>query len=221
MKSQDIVVLLKLISLHFILADSYKLDGVSLKFSHGFEDWVDDGAIENEFTGGRLNQPSLLTGYIEKQFSMRALEAGTGISKSQISLSLKRMFDVGLAKYDRKLGVPKTNTKSLLDFIAYGITYVFPAKLGELRRGIATSIAAPVLQGKLMSAGDLAPVWPHANGNTKGMATEPLHPNVFKAVRYDGLMYAFLALTDAVRIGNPRERNLALDMLQTLLKVSK
>jgi hypothetical protein len=126
------------------------------------------------------------------------------------------LHDVGLAKNDRRLGIPKTNSKVLLDFIAYGIRYVLPAKEGELTRGIATSIAAPVLQRKLITSGELFPVWPYAKGKTKGLTVEALHPNIFQSVRDDGRMYAFLALTDAVRLGKPRERNVAIDTLATL-----
>ena len=71
-----------------------------------------------------------------------------------------------------------------------------------------------------MSAGELVPVWPNAEGKTKGSSIEPLHPNVDKAISADPRMYAFLALTDAIRLGNPRERNLAIDMLARLFKVS-
>ena len=149
---------------------------------------------------------------------MRTLESDTGISKSQVNLSLKRMTEVGLVKLDRKLAVPKTNIKALLEFIAYGIRYVFPAKEGEITRGIATSIAAPVLQRKFMTSGDFSPVWPYAKGRSKNVSIARLHPNVFQAVRKDPRMYAYLALTDAIRLGNPRERNFALDNLQQLFK---
>lgn len=37
-------------------------------------------------------------------YTARALEQETGISKSQVSLSLNRCFELGLAKKDRKLG---------------------------------------------------------------------------------------------------------------------
>jgi DNA-binding transcriptional ArsR family regulator len=215
MKSQDVVVLLKLISLHneFFLENS--VEGDLLMIKGEFEDWS-----ENELDHPEINNLNLIGEYVEKRFSVRSLEADTGISKSQISLSLKRMNEVGLAKIDRKLGIPKANSKALLEFIAYGIRYVFPAKQGELSRGITTSIAAPVLQGKLMTAGEFATVWPYAKGKTKGFAIEPLHPNIYKAVRYDGRMYAYLALTDAIRLGNPRERNFAMDTLQKLFKIS-
>jgi len=37
----------------------------------------------------------------------------------------------------------------------YGLKYGFPAKPGQLTRGVAAGFAAPVLNDKLMSAGEL------------------------------------------------------------------
>ncbi|MBE3675004.1 MULTISPECIES: hypothetical protein [Pseudoalteromonas] len=210
MKSQDVLLLLKLISLHVGL-DGKDGDSDIIQVDGTWEDW-DEKGLKPTFT--EMDQ-------IESRFSLRNLEGLTGISKSQISLSLNRMYSVGLAKVDRKLQVPKTNTKALLEFIAYGIRYVFPAKEGVIGRGIATSIAAPVLRGKLMTSGELQPVWSNPRGNTKGMLIEPLHPKVFLAVQQDAQLYAMLALVDAIRIGHPRERNLALEMLNSIFKVAK
>lgn len=210
MKSQDVLLLLKLISLHVGL-DGKGGDSDIIQVDGTWEDW-DEKGLKPTFT--EMDQ-------IESRFSLRNLEGLTGISKSQISLSLNRMYSVGLAKVDRKLQVPKTNTKALLEFIAYGIRYVFPAKEGVIGRGIATSIAAPVLRGKLMTSGELQPVWSNPRGNTKGMLIEPLHPKVFLAVQQDAQLYAMLALVDAIRIGHPRERNLALEMLNSIFKVAK
>ncbi|WP_423186131.1 hypothetical protein ACO1PK_13500 [Alishewanella sp. d11] len=210
MKSQDIVVLFKIESLtqRWINPDRYHAEWL---VPYSQTNWLGEDILN-------IEEPSVA--YTESLFSVRALEQETGISKSQISLSLKRMFEVGLAKADRKTGLPKANTRGLLEFIAYGIQYVFPAKEGEVTRGIATSIAAPVLQGKLMSSGELAPIWPYFNGQLKGVAVQPLHENIFTAVRTDDLCYALLALTDAVRIGHSRERTIAIDMLRKLLQVN-
>ena len=64
-------------------------------------------------------------------YTVRNLELETGIGKSQVSNSLRRCFEVGLAKKDRNSGVPRVNTKSLFEFIVYGAKYVFPAKPGQ------------------------------------------------------------------------------------------
>ncbi|WP_342051110.1 MULTISPECIES: hypothetical protein [unclassified Cupriavidus] len=154
------------------------------------------------------------------EFSVRGLADSTGISKSQVSLSLQRCFEAGLAKLDRRDGVPRANAKALGELLIHGIRYVFPAKPGEVTRGIATSLGAPVLEGKLMSAGEIVPVWPDPRGNTKGAAIIPFAPSVPNAVRKDSRLYALLALTDAIRIGQPRERNLASEMLESMLKVT-
>ena len=161
----------------------------------------------------------LKKGEVAGLYTARALEHETGISKSQINLSLNRCIDVGLAKTDRQSGVPRVKVRALFDFIVHGLKYVFPAKPGEITRGIATSFAAPVLNQKLMSAGELIMVWPDAKEKTKGQAIEPLFKSVAYAVNRDPEIYALLALVDAIRIGQPREANLAADLLKKRLEV--
>ena len=152
------------------------------------------------------------------QFSVRALAESTGVSKSQVSLSLQRCQDLGLTTIDRFSGLPRANVQALGEFIVYGIRYVFPAKPGEITRGIATGLAAPVLQGKMMTAGEFVPVWPDARGDTKGQAVAPLFKSVPQVIETDPHLYALLALTDAIRIGQARERNYAADKLIALLQ---
>ena len=69
-----------------------------------------------------------------------------------------------------------------------------------------------------MSAGDFIPVWPDARGQTKGMAIAPLFKSVPYAIRRDPRLYAYLALVDAIRIGQPRESKVATEMLIELLR---
>ncbi len=185
MKSEDIVILFKLVSVY----SKYNGRGIYVSESE-----------------------------VYSLYSVRSLERTTGISKSQVSLSLNRMYDVGLAKISSDMGNPKVNKQALLEFIVYGIRYVFPAKLGELTRGIATSVAAPVLSQHVSSSGELVPVWPAATGNVKGLAVEPLHKNVMQAIKGDDLMYDLLALTDAIRLEQVRTRKIAIDLLGELLK---
>lgn len=154
-------------------------------------------------------------------YTVRNLEVETGIGKSQVSNSLRRCFAVGLAKKDRKSGVPRVNSKNLYEFIVYGAKYVFPAKPGQLVRGIGTAFAAPVLEDRLFSAGELLPVWPDARGNNKGLEISPLFKTVGHAVRRDPELYALLALVDAIRIGSPREANLAKDLLKKHMEVTE
>lgn len=218
MKSQDILLLLKLTSLAYKEAALAKTGDVSGRHAFAWQDWLPDEG--SDLYGQGASDALELAGHeaLLKEYGVRALATSTGISKTQVGLALQRCYDVGLAKPDRLTGVPRTNNTALLEFIVHGLRYVFPARPGELTRGIATGLGAPVLEGKLMTAGDLVPVWPDALGNTKGVAVEPLHRAVTRAVRRDARLYALLALTDAIRIGQPRERNLASEMLTQMLR---
>ena len=111
----------------------------------------------------------------------------------------------------------KANTRALAEFIPSGIKYVFPVKAGEIVRGVPTAFAAPGLDGKLMTAGELLPVWPDARASIKGQKIEPLYKTVPEAVKQDNALYDYLALVDAIRLGNSREAQLATQLLKDRL----
>lgn len=203
MKSQDIVLLFKLVCLH--KSEQALFGAAHNAWPLDWQDWEVESA-----------SASAVELHI---YTARALEELTGISKSQVSLSMRRCVDVGLIRFDRKLDVPRVNRKALFEFVVYGLKYVFPAKPAEITRGIATAFAAPVLNEVLISGGELVPVWPDARGHTKGQAVEPIYKSVVFAVRKDPALYAMLALVDAIRIGMPREVNLAKELLKQHLEV--
>lgn len=217
MKSQDIGLLLKLVSLQKQESTDDQ-GGKGKAWPHDWADWEDMEDHDGRQFGEEINLYKKQD-YVATRYTTRALEQETGISKSQINLALNRCYEVGLAKKDRHLGVPRTNTRAFFEFIVYGLKYVFPAKPAALTRGIATAFAAPVLKDKLLSAGEYVLVWPDARGNTKGQAIEPLFTSVSFAVRRDPEMYALLALIDAIRVGQPREANLATEMLEKRLGI--
>ena len=148
-----------------------------------------------------------------ERYSVRSLADSTGVSKSEVANAWQRCVAVGLLKSDRITGLPILNRDGLFGFLVHGLRYVFPAKLGELTRGMATGVGAPVLAGKLQSAGDLVPVWPDAQGSVMGLSVVPLFKSVPEAASKDERLYALLALTDALRIGKAREHELAAKML--------
>ncbi|XXE08842.1 hypothetical protein J3P84_00605 [Pseudomonas sp. Z1-29] len=212
MKGQDIGVLLKLICLQ-----RHELRGKAMAaWPHDWKDWK---SLEEDPLGATEEELDQDVGIISlSRYTARSLEMQTGISKTQINRSLKHCMDIGLARNDRKLNVPRVNTKALLEFIVYGVKYVFPVRPSELTRGISTSFAAPVLANQLLSAGEHPLVWSYARGNTMGMKVEPLFKTAPDAARRDPEMYALLALVDAVRLGQPRESNLAAKNLQERLE---
>ena len=68
-------------------------------------------------------------------------------------------------------------------------------------------------------AGELPPVWPYADGKVRGYSFAPLHKNVPQAALADERLYELLALVDALRNGQARERNLASQELTRRLEM--
>lgn len=205
LKSQDVGLLLKLISLEKA-ENKIKAEVESDDWLFSWQDWDQEAFVEETDS---LDLPEL-QGSV---YSLRSLESSTGISKSQVSLGLKRSQEVGLLIHERSTQLPRVNKKRLQELLFFGLRYFCPAHKKGLVRGIATAFAAPVLNQKLMSAGDSLPVWPDAKGNTQGIEVEPLFKTVPFAVKRDPELYALLALVDAIRMGQPRERKLAQDLL--------
>jgi hypothetical protein len=176
-QSQDIVILLKLLSLE-----------------------------------SQARQPCLDGSASSDPLALRSLEGALGISKTEISASLRRSVVATLAikSNDR----PKVNRRNLTEFVKHGLKYAFPIKAGAPQRGVATSFAAPMLEGQLVSSGADIHVWPYANGNQRGLSITPLFKSVPEAVLKDARLYELLALVDAIRLGNQREANLAQDIFE-------
>ena len=200
MKSQDILLMLKLVSLERQQGTAVPLDRGASAIPNDWRGW------DAEPADGHSADPVAVT---DDAFSVRALEESTGISKSQVSGSLRRCIDVGLVKAERGSGLPRANTRVLQEFITHGLKLVFPAQPGPLVRGIPTAHAAPVLAGRLMSAGAHIHVWEDAMGSAQGQRVQPLYKSVQRAVRRDPQLYAMLALVDAIRLGQGRESALA------------
>ena len=153
----------------------------------------------------------------EDPYSVRGLAADLGISKTEVNASTHRSVSSGLAVKDRASGQPRPNRRDLYNFIVYGLKFVFPAKPGAMTRGIPTAFAAAPLKGLLISAGEYIYVWPYAKGKERGQSVEPLFRSVPEAALKDDRLYEYLALVDAVRLGNQREAGLAAERLSERL----
>lgn len=150
-------------------------------------------------------------------WSVRALGDATGISKSEVSAALRRCQYAGLVAPDRETGRPKANTQALYALLAHGIRYVFPVKPGPVVRGVPTAHSAPVLLGRLLSGGNQVFVWADAEGEAVGERIEPLFRSVPDAARGDRRLYDMLALVDSIRLGRAREVELARKLLKEYL----
>lgn len=149
-----------------------------------------------------------------ENYSLRALSASLGLSKSEVSNAMVRCRNAGLLTSDYETSLPKVNRRELLKITEHALKYFFPVKPGAIARGIPTGFAAPALSKSLKSAGGLMPVWPDPLGNERGQSIEPLYKTVPEAVKKDRTLYHYLALVDAIRVGGPRESGVAVNILK-------
>jgi hypothetical protein len=147
----------------------------------------------------------------EKSYTYRSLSEALGVSTSEVHAS------IGRAKSARFLNVendrPLVIRAALREFVLHGAKYAFPATLGSPARGTPTAYAAPPLVTLVTQPNELPPIWPHAEGNQRGVTFHPLYPSAPLAARRDRVLYEFLALFDALRGGAARERQLAARIL--------
>lgn len=148
--------------------------------------------------------------------SYAALATELGMTASALHASVGRCVQAQLARKDED-GKPVAMHEMLRLFLQHGARYAFPATRGGLTRGWPTAHAAEPLRSKIVQSNEPPPVWPAKDGPVRGTTFYPLYPSVPKAVKSNPALYEVLALFDAVRGGSPRERALALPMLEQRL----
>ena len=144
----------------------------------------------------------------EASWQYRDLAATLFMSVSEISESLNRSYMAGLVDETKR----KIRRQSLMEFIEFGLHYVFPQLPGRLVTGVPTAHSHPFYAKKMVS--DMLYVWPDIDGKVKGLSIQPLYKTVTKAVKKNEDLYKLLAGIDIIRVGNTRELKLALKELQ-------
>jgi hypothetical protein len=134
------------------------------------------------------------------------------LSESEISESLYRSLNSGLL-LDVKNRI--VNRISLFEFLVHGLKYCFPARPGAMVRGISTAHSAKPLDKLLVSTEEY--VWPHAEGDVRGQAIEPLYVTVPEVALNKPHLYELLSLVDAIRTGSARTIALAKKELENIL----
>lgn len=144
----------------------------------------------------------------ENPWMMKDLANELYISPGEVSESLGRSAYAGLISTDKR----QLMKMAILEFLQYGLKYVYPQQPGALVRGMPTAWAAPPLSEQIISNEHV--VWPFAEGTVRGQALEPLYAGAPSACLLDSKLYELLALSDALRIGRARERNSACEELK-------
>ena len=138
-----------------------------------------------------------------------------GMSGSEVHAAVRRAWKAGLLN----ISTLRPKREALLEFLVYGLKYVFPGEKGSSTRGMPTAFAAPPLKQHFVSeplvgiSARRVPVWPDPDGEVRGDELKPLYRSVPKAARNDPELYELLVLVDALRSGGARERHLAREEL--------
>ncbi len=148
------------------------------------------------------------------QWSMARLAHELFISKSEVSMGIRRLKTAGcLLKSTGDLSFIPLEI-ALKEFLIMGLKYVFPVKLGKTIRGTLTGHSMLKLQNLISSDNGDEYVWEYEFGESKGVSIEPLYKTVPKAVELDVELYEFLALIDIIRVGRLREVEIAKELIK-------
>ena len=146
--------------------------------------------------------------YGKKSWSQLTMADELFMSQSEISQSLARSKYSGLLQMEGK----KVFKINFMEFLQYGIKYVFPQQPGAIVRGVPTAHSAPPLNALIQSEEKY--VWPSGKGIARGQSIVPLFSSVIDAVKIDPFFYELLALVDTLRVGRTREREIAIKELK-------
>lgn len=151
----------------------------------------------------------------DKGTTYAELAAYSGLSMSEVHGALRRAEVARLLMFENRR--PKLLTPAFKEFLFHGARYVFPAARGALVAGVPTAYAAAPLNAHIAPSADPVPVWPSMKGSVRGMALIPIYPSAPDAALRSPQLHENLALFDALRIGNARERKLAQQLLEERL----
>ena len=139
----------------------------------------------------------------------------SGVSMSAVHAALKRAQAAKLLYFDAKR--PHIVRDAFKEFLFHGAQYAFPPLRGGMVAGLPTAHAAEPLSAHIAASPEPPPVWPSVNGTIRGLALAPLYPSAPAAALRNPPLYEYLALFDAIRTGNARERTIARKLLEERL----
>jgi len=174
-----------------------------------------------------LSTMTLASGDKSDALSQNQLAALLCMSPSEINAGIKRLVVSELLgptlRDDQKHKIVFLPIKEACLECLPTVKYFFPAQLGSYTRGIPTAYAAPLFKKLIVPGKDPIPVWPHADGDHRGLCVEPLYRSVPESIiKYpDPLFYDLLVLVDTIRIGRAREKNIAIKLLRERFDVKK
>jgi hypothetical protein len=156
------------------------------------------------------------------KWNQRSLAQSLGMSLSEINGGIKRSIRAGLMiSGDSRNQTPQAVPYALQEFISSGVRYSFFVEKGAMSRGVPTGLIGAKLD-KAFPKGEPSetPVWPYSQGKVRGAGIKPLFKSIPKVIEREENreLYTLLSLVDLIRDGRARERNMATDVVQKLMK---
>src|SRR5581483_4039468 len=151
-----------------------------------------------------------------EQMAYAALAKLMRLSPFEVHAAVQRLIAARLVT--KHAGPIRPILAALRAFVISGAPYAYPPVRGEATIGFPTSHAVPPLSEQIQPSAESPPVWPHPGGTTRGQAVLPLYENLPLAAVDDARLYELLALFDALRMGQARERELAKKLLEERLQ---
>ena len=146
------------------------------------------------------------------EWSYKSIASSVGLSIGETYNALARLKAAGLA-YEKDKALVLVRQR-LCELLVFGLPAVYYQERGPVVRGMLTAKFAPSLAGQLGSSkGDIPLVWPHPSGKDRGETLLPLYASVPAAAEQDEQLYELLVLCDVMRVGRPKERELAKELL--------
>jgi len=153
----------------------------------------------------------LLQLVLTPEVTFRKLAELVGISLGEAHNATKRLEVSRLYV----LHLHQANRPALTEFLISGVPYAFPGELGPETRGVPTAHSGPAL-AELVSTPHVV-VWPSPHGEARGLALTPLCAAAPKMINSNPLLYRWLTVVDALRVGRARERSIARSLIETEL----
>ena len=153
-----------------------------------------------------------------RRWTVRAMAKEVGLSQGETFSCTRRLVESRLLGETGEGSAPAPLRQNVVEFLLHGLKYSFPPERGGITRGVPTAHGAPVLRKHFsLAKGAQLPVWPDVQGTVRGEALAPIYKSAVKAAAADESMYSALALVDAIRAGNARERKLAAELLEKMV----
>lgn len=130
---------------------------------------------------------------------MARLGEELAISASEVHASLQRLKQARIIAEDE--GGTWLRLHAVEEFLIHAVKYAFPARRGEVTRGVPTATSALTVDGQANAAA-FPLVWPHAQGQLLGTALHPLYRTVPVAALRDPALHELLAIVDVIRTGD-------------------